>query len=90
MAWYSLYKWFISWRKTPYRNMISWYKKYLFDQWFESLSDADKQKYLEYKEAQKRKRERSIKEFMLATAMITTKCGDKYNIYDSKLWRNLL
>lgn len=44
MAWYSLYKWFIPWRKTPYTNMISWYKRFLYDEWFESLSEEDKQK----------------------------------------------
>ena len=39
MAWYALYKWFIPWRKTPYVNYISWYKKYLYDEWFKSLSE---------------------------------------------------
>ena len=28
MAWYALYKWFIQFRKTPYDDVIRWYKKF--------------------------------------------------------------
>lgn len=42
MAWFALYKWFIPWRKTPYINLISWYKRYLYDMWYESLSEDNK------------------------------------------------
>ena len=47
MAWYALYKWFIPWRKTPYMNYISWYKKYLYDEWFKSLSEEEKKAELD-------------------------------------------
>lgn len=46
MSWYSFYKWFIAWRKTPYTDWIFWYKKYLYDEWFASLSEMEKQKEL--------------------------------------------
>lgn len=46
MAWYSLYKWFIPWRKIPYRNMITMYKNYLYDTWFDSLSEEEQQNEL--------------------------------------------
>lgn len=46
MSWYSFYKWFIAWRKTPYTDWIFEYKKYLYDEWFASLSEMEKQKEL--------------------------------------------
>lgn len=58
MAWYALWKWFIPFRKTPYVDMIYEYKKYLHQQWFDSLSAEDQQKVLEYRKARKEKRER--------------------------------
>jgi len=44
MAWHALYKWFIPWRKIQYVNRISEYKVLLYDNWFNSLSEEDKQK----------------------------------------------
>lgn len=44
MAWYALYKWFRPWRKIPYVNMIQMYRKHLYDEWYNSLSDEDKKK----------------------------------------------
>ena len=43
MAWWSLYKWFGSFRTTPYENMISWYTNKLNHEWYESLSDEEKE-----------------------------------------------
>lgn len=42
MGWYSLYKWFRTFRKSPSTNYISWYKHYLYNEWYDSLSDEDK------------------------------------------------
>jgi hypothetical protein len=42
MAWYALYRWFAGFRKKPYINYIGWYKQYMYDNWFDSLSDEDK------------------------------------------------
>lgn len=31
MAWYLLYKWFVSFRKLPYVNIINWYRQFLYE-----------------------------------------------------------
>lgn len=58
MAWYALYKWFISWRKTPYINWISWYKQHLYDEWFNSLSEVGQKEELERQKMIREKRKR--------------------------------
>jgi len=67
MAWYALYKWFIPWRRTGYINGSSWYRKYLYSEWFNALSEADKQKELnrieELKQKRKRRGEQALKNF---------------------------
>ena len=66
MAWYSLYLWFSSFRKSYYpMNMISWYKKELHEQWFNNLSEEDKQKVLAYREEQKKKDRYHARQVML-------------------------
>lgn len=39
MAWYTLYKWFREFRKTPFFNYINWYRGYIYNEWFQSLDD---------------------------------------------------
>lgn len=56
MAWYALYKWFIPWRKTAYTNWISWYKRYLYNEWFNSLSEDGKKTELDRQQEIKEKR----------------------------------
>lgn len=58
MAWYALYKWFIPWRKTNYINQISMYKKHIYNEWFNNLSDEDKQNELNRLEELRQKRKR--------------------------------
>ena len=53
MAWYSLYKWFRTFRKREYVNYVSWYIGYLFN----SLSEEEQRKELERQEELKKKRE---------------------------------
>ena len=61
MAWYSLYKWFRTFRKRGYINYVSWYKGFLYDKWFESLSEEEQRKELEQQEEFKKQRERDGK-----------------------------
>lgn len=42
-AWYALYKWFRPLRRAPYYNFVVLYKTYLYDEWFESLTDAEQE-----------------------------------------------
>lgn len=58
MAWFALYKWFIPWRKTPYQNMILWYRNYLYNTWFDSLSEEERQNELKRVNDMKEKRKR--------------------------------
>lgn len=60
MAWYALWKWFSPFRTTPYTDMIFWYKGYLYQQWYNSLTDEQKERLEEYR---RKKRERTIREF---------------------------
>lgn len=46
MAWWALYNWFVQFRKTPYDHWIFWYKKYLYDEWFNSLSEDEQRNEL--------------------------------------------
>lgn len=67
MAWYSLYKWYSPWSKVYKRNWVTFYHNYLYDLWFENLSDEDKEKELKLQEEAKIKRE---KEFRYAVARL--------------------
>lgn len=66
MAWYALYKWFIPWRKTPYINWIIWYKRYLYDEWFNSLSEDEQAVELERKKMIMEKRKRDVQNALAA------------------------
>lgn len=52
------------WFKKPFPNMIYLYKKKLYDDWFNSLSEEDKQKHLDYLERKKKKREEDFRRLM--------------------------
>lgn len=66
MAWWTLFKWFSSFRTTPFVNMIKWYSYQLYKEWYESLSDEEKEYYL--KESEKRKaRENQALDQLFAT-----------------------
>lgn len=44
MAWYSLYRWFSAFRRTPYVNVIRWYRQFLYEEWFSSLGEEEQEK----------------------------------------------
>ena len=72
-------------------NAIRWYRKYLYDEWYNSLTDEQKQKLEEYRRKKKEKEEREAKEaiqrlaYMTATiAGLSNRKYDKYHgLYNS-------
>ena len=70
MAWWALYKWFIPFRKTPYTNWIRWYRIYLYDVWFENLSDSEKKRELDRIKKQKEKRQREYEDTLKSFGMM--------------------
>ena len=67
MAFWALYKWFSRFRKRPYINYIYWYKRKLFNEWYESLTEEEKE---EYQKNKKHKEELSKKRFLSTLAMM--------------------
>ncbi len=60
MAWYALYKWFSSFRKTPCINQINVYRHHLFNKWYSNLTKEQKERYKRNKE---RKEQEDLKRF---------------------------
>lgn len=58
MAWYALYKWFIPWRETPYTNWVDWYRRHLYEGWFNSLPEDGQKAELGRQQRIKEKRKR--------------------------------
>ena len=81
MAWYSLYKWFSPWRKTPYSNYVDWYKKYLHITWFNSLTEEEKKTYLDKQEEARRKRRMALNQLMMVPTLISNTTGRSNNIW---------
>lgn len=77
MAFYSLYNWFSTFRKTPYINMIHWYKKQLCEQWFNSLSDEEQERVLKITEEKKRKRQLAARQLLIGLSAMygTIECN---------------
>lgn len=99
MAWYALCKWFIPWRKTPYQDMISCFKKFLYDEWFESLSNEEKEKIHDLKIKKVQRAEEALVRLGEIYSAMNQKSGgrmndcmriakivDRIGIHPSKYW----
>ena len=68
MAWRSLQRWFLRFRKSYYPDVIVIYKNYLYDEWFNSLSEEEQKAEIErqrqLKEKRKRDGERTMMQFL--------------------------
>lgn len=64
MAWYSLYKWFIRFSKLTFENQITNFRRYLYDEWYNSLTDEEKERLKELEEAKKREEKRKFDQSM--------------------------
>lgn len=86
MMFYALYKWFSRFRKFYYPDMIRLYKNYLYTEWYNSLSDEEKQKEDERVLAYREKRDRELKmtmaKFRMLNHMIRSKTGSSYSLFD--------
>lgn len=70
MAWYALYKWFRSFRKTPYVDMIQAYRKQLYDEWYNSLTDEQRDHYDEMLRRQREQDKASLDRSFVAMGNI--------------------
>lgn len=74
MAWWALYKWFGSFRTTPFENMIDYYKSKLHHEWYESLTDEEKDEYRKKAEERKKNEDNALAQLMATYARIADKC----------------
>lgn len=85
MAWYALYKWFIQFRRIPYINYINWYRKFLYEEWFRSLSNEEQEAELirqqELKEKKKKDSELVLARLWLMHDMLDRLLGGKVSEY---------
>ena len=81
MGWYALYKWFIQFRRIPYINYINWYRKFLYEEWFRSLSNKEQEVELirqqELKEKKKKDSEMVLARLWLMHDMLDRLLGGK-------------
>jgi hypothetical protein len=81
MGWYALYKWFIQFRRIPYINYINWYRKFLYEEWFRSLSNKEQEAELirqqELKEKKKKDSEMVLARLWLMHDMLDRLLGGK-------------
>jgi hypothetical protein len=72
MAWWALKKWFMRFRKSYYPDCRVLYKNFLYDEWFNSLSEEDQKEELrlqrELKEKRKREGELAVQRLLCMTA----------------------
>ena len=81
MLFRSLYKWFIQFRRIPYINYINWYRKFLYEEWFRSLSNKEQEAELirqqELKEKKKKDSEMVLARLWLMHDMLDRLLGGK-------------
>ena len=73
MAWRSLRLWFSRFRKSYYPDVIVIYKNYLYDEWFNSLSEEEQKAEVERQQRLKEKRKRDGEEALKALQFMTAK-----------------
>ena len=81
MAWLALYNWYHEWsnRSIFKINMINWYSDKLYDDWYSSLTD-------EQKEYLKKKREEKYKKDIFNFASLMYYMANMSGKYDMYKW----
>lgn len=57
------------------------FRKYLYDQWYESLSDEDKQRLAEQKKKKKEQEDRELQNTLCEIEMVAALCSSITNKY---------
>lgn len=73
MSWRSLRLWFETFRKSYYPDVIVIYKNYLYDEWFNSLSEEEQKAEVERQQRLKEKRIREGEEALERLRYMTAK-----------------
>ena len=77
MAWWSLYKWFATFRTFKYENIIEWYSGKLFKEWYESLSEEERGSYNKKQKERKRKNDEAFADLMSTYAKIINRTAQQ-------------
>lgn len=90
MAWRSLYLWFQTFRKSYHPDVIAIYKNYLYDEWFNSLSEDEQNEEIKRQKRLKEKRIREGEEALKRLRYMTAKIREinrriGYNYYSDFL-----
>lgn len=78
MAWYALYKWFVGFRIKPFTYWNRWYSQYLYDKWFDSLSDDEKEIVILEKKRKEEEEHRRLMNILGCFSIIPSILGDNY------------
>lgn len=62
-------------------NAILWYDEFLYDQWWNSLTDDEQQKVKEYKRKERERKEYEFQQMLLRMDLI-------FNAFDDSAYRN--
>ena len=87
MAWYAELK-RRRWYCINQFDMIGWYSQYLYDEWYNSLTEEQKERLAEAKRRKEEERKRYVNTAIMKLAMMTGMCSrisnhDKYHgVYD--------
>lgn len=66
MAWRSLYYWFKPWSKVYKKSAVVWYSNFLYDEWFNSLTEEQQQRILERRKQREKREEESTRAYISA------------------------
>ena len=81
MAWRSLRLWFETFRKSYYPNVIIVYKNYLYDEWFNTLSEEEQKAEAKRQKMLKEKQEREAKEALSRLIAMNVQIKELANRY---------
>ncbi len=76
MAFYVMWK--HEWFRRHHEDMIAWYKRYLFELWFDSLSEEEKNAYRQKEEARRQQSRIAVETLLMTNAILRGMGADTY------------